>query len=334
MRSAAQSRPKLSYRSMPSSAWRRRPPPDQPPRLWGLGSGACPTVSPPCSPTATATSRRSCSTARMGTLLQDRGLDDGAPASCGTSIAPTTSVPATRSTPRPGARVLTTNTFGGTRPRLQMHGLEDRVHELSRAGAALAREVADRYDAPRRRRPRPHRRAHGAARHAHRRGRPADLRGAAPRARGGRHRPGADRDDERPRGGARRGRAPPTASRPDLPVVATLSFDTNLRTMMGVRPADAVSRWPPTGVDAVGANCGRGPEEMAVDRRADGRGPARRASCWRRSPTRGCRRWSATTSSTTRRRRPWPSTPARAPGRSASTSSAAAAARRRRTSPR
>ena len=50
---------------------------------------------------------------------------------------------------------------------------------------------------------------------------------------------------------------------PDLPVIATLSFDTNLRTMMGVRPGDAVTALAAAGVDAVGANCGRGPEEMA-----------------------------------------------------------------------
>jgi 5-methyltetrahydrofolate--homocysteine methyltransferase len=51
---------------------------------------------------------------------------------------------------------------------------------------------------------------------------------------------------------------------PELPIVATLSFDTNLRSMMGVRPADAVTALAAAGVDAVGANCGRGPAEMAV----------------------------------------------------------------------
>ena len=49
---------------------------------------------------------------------------------------------------------------------------------------------------------------------------------------------------------------------PDLPVIATLCFDTNLRTMMGVRPGEAVTALAEAGVDAVGANCGRGPEEM------------------------------------------------------------------------
>ena len=51
---------------------------------------------------------------------------------------------------------------------------------------------------------------------------------------------------------------------PELPVVVTMSFDTNLRTMMGVRPGDAVTHLAAAGADAVGANCGRGPEEMEV----------------------------------------------------------------------
>jgi 5-methyltetrahydrofolate--homocysteine methyltransferase len=44
----------------------------------------------------------------------------------------------------------------------------------------------------------------------------------------------------------------------------TMSFDTNVRTMMGVRPGDAVAHLAAAGADAVGANCGRGPEEMEL----------------------------------------------------------------------
>ena len=44
-----------------------------------------------------------------------------------------------------GANLITTNTFGGTRGRLQMHGLEDRLFELNKAGAEIARKVADRH---------------------------------------------------------------------------------------------------------------------------------------------------------------------------------------------
>lgn len=51
---------------------------------------------------------------------------------------------------------------------------------------------------------------------------------------------------------------------PELPVIATLSFDTNLRTMMGVRPEDAVRIIGELGATAVGANCGRGTDEMRI----------------------------------------------------------------------
>lgn len=42
-----------------------------------------------------------------------------------------------------------------------------------------------------------------------------------------------------------------------LPVLVSMSFDTHGRTMMGVKPVDAVKKLWPMGVDAVGANCGR-----------------------------------------------------------------------------
>jgi 5-methyltetrahydrofolate--homocysteine methyltransferase len=51
---------------------------------------------------------------------------------------------------------------------------------------------------------------------------------------------------------------------PGMPVVATLSFDTNLRTMMGVKPAMAITEIGALGVRLVGANCGRGTDEMEI----------------------------------------------------------------------
>ncbi len=45
-------------------------------------------------------------------------------------------------------------------------------------------------------------------------------------------------------------------------MVVTLSFDTNRHTMMGVSPAQAVETLAEMGVTAVGANCGRGIEDM------------------------------------------------------------------------
>ena len=100
--------------------------------------------------------------------------------------------------------------------------------------------------------------------------------------------------------------AAPTVA-PELPIIATLSFDTNLHSMMGVSPGEAVNTLGAIGVDAVGANCGRGPVEMeAIAPSWSRRG--RTACCSSPSPTPGCRSWSATTSSTTPRRRSWPST--------------------------
>ena len=43
-----------------------------------------------------------------------------------------------------GSDLFLTNTFGGTRHRLQLHGLDDQVGSLNRRAAQLAREVADK----------------------------------------------------------------------------------------------------------------------------------------------------------------------------------------------
>src|SRR2546429_5200402 len=44
-----------------------------------------------------------------------------------------------------GADCVETNTFGANLPNLGEYGIEHRIHELSAAGARLAREVADGY---------------------------------------------------------------------------------------------------------------------------------------------------------------------------------------------
>ena len=45
-----------------------------------------------------------------------------------------------------GSDVILTNSFGGTSYRLKLHGSQDRVHELNKRAAELAREVADACD--------------------------------------------------------------------------------------------------------------------------------------------------------------------------------------------
>lgn len=197
----------------------------------------------------------------MGTLLQDRGLEDGGAGELWNVDRPEVVHESHAAYARAGARILTTNTFGGSRPRLQMHGLEDRVHELNQAAARIARSVADEHNAL----------------VAGDLGPTGEL--LAPL--GAMELAEAQSIFEEQLRGLRDGgidivlietmsdlaevEAAVAAARvvvPDLPVIATLSFDTNLRTMMGVRPADAVRALATAGVDAVGANCGRGPVEM------------------------------------------------------------------------
>ena len=197
----------------------------------------------------------------MGTLLQDRGLVDGGAGELWNAARPDDVREAHDAYARAGARILTTNTFGGNRPRLQMHGLEDRVHELNAAAARIARSVAVEHDAlvagdlgptgelfaPL-----------GALT-------PEEGRSIFAEQLAGLRDGGIDLVLIETMSDLTEVEAAVRAAQdvvPDLPVVATLSFDTNLRTMMGVRPGDAVRALAALGVDAVGANCGRGPEEM------------------------------------------------------------------------
>lgn len=198
----------------------------------------------------------------MGTMLQDAGLTDGgAPELWNVEHADVIERILTQYADA-GAQMLTTNTFGGSRPRLQMHALEDRVIELNRAAAQIARGVAD---------------AHEGVFVLGDIGPSGEL--LEPM---GTLTPESAQElfAEQMRGLVEGGvdgflietmsdlsevRAAIAAAKevaPDLPVIATLSFDTNLHTMMGVSPAQAVVELTEMGADVVGANCGRGFEEM------------------------------------------------------------------------
>jgi 5-methyltetrahydrofolate--homocysteine methyltransferase len=48
----------------------------------------------------------------------------------------------------------------------------------------------------------------------------------------------------------------------DLPIAVTLTFDTRYRTMMGVKPVQAVEALYDLGIRVIGANCGNGPDEI------------------------------------------------------------------------
>jgi 5-methyltetrahydrofolate--homocysteine methyltransferase len=197
----------------------------------------------------------------MGTLLQENGLDDGGSGELWNVERPDVVAEIHEAYAAAGARVLTTNTFGGTRPRLAMHGLDDRVHELNEAGARIATSVARRYGAlvagdlgPT-----------GELLSPLGTMEPDDARALFEEQLAGLRDGGIDLVlVETMSDLGEVASAVEAAHRvvPDVPVIATLSFDTNLRTMMGVRPADAVEALAAAGIDAVGANCGRGPGEM------------------------------------------------------------------------
>jgi len=162
-----------------------------------------------------------------------------------------------------GADIILTNTFGCNRYRMMLHGAQDRVTELNIAGARIAREVADAA------------------------GRPVVVAGSMGPT-GEIYQPvgtlsiedGREAFAEQARALAEGGvdvlwietmsgkeeleAAVAGASVTGLPIVATMTFDTNGRTMMGLAP-DAAIQFAHTldaGLVAFGSNCGIGPAAL------------------------------------------------------------------------
>ena len=200
----------------------------------------------------------------MGTMLMANGLEFGDPPELWNLEHPELIRRVQRAYLDAGAQVLLTNTFGGNRLRLELHGREDRVDELNRTAAVLARVEVDAADHP----------AIVAG----------DLgpTGQIMEAIGGTLTPEIARDvfAEQARALAAGGAdvmwvetmsdvseavAAILGARdaaPDLPVIATMSFDTRGHTMMGVTPERAAAALLEAGAAAVGGNCGNGPEEL------------------------------------------------------------------------
>ena len=199
----------------------------------------------------------------MGTNLFQLGLADGACGELWNVDHPDRVKSVHRSFVNAGSDVLLTNTFSANRFRLAMHKLEHRVRELNIAGAGVAREAADRA------------------------GRPIVVAGDM----------GPIGDMLEPMGTRTIGEAEDAffeqaralkeggvdiawietlfaddeldaavraLQRAGLAYVATMTFDTGGRTMMGIHPEDAMRRvrelqWKPI---AFGANCGVGPSQL------------------------------------------------------------------------
>src|SRR5215510_5969757 len=134
-----------------------------------------------------------------------------------------------------GADIILTNTFGGSRYRLKLHKAENRVAELNELAARIARPIAE-----------------GAAAFAEQ---------AHALAKGGADVIWIETMSSKDELTA----AVQGAGGTGLPIVCTLTFDTNGRTMMGVTPAEVAilcrEQLQPRPF-AYGANCGVGPAEL------------------------------------------------------------------------
>ena len=197
----------------------------------------------------------------MATMLQNAGLTGGDAPELWNVEHPDAVQAVYRGYAEAGSHIISTNTFGGTTARLKMHDLQDRLGELNAAGVRLARAVADEVGDV----------LVGAA--VGPTGELLDPLGAltmeeaialfseqvAVLAEAG-----ADfiltetMSDLQEMEAAARAVQQAT----ELPIACTLTFDTNLHTMMGVSPRQAVETLAGWGVQVIGANCGNGPSEI------------------------------------------------------------------------
>lgn len=192
----------------------------------------------------------------MGTQLFDAGLVAGDAPEGWNLDRPEDITAIHRSYVAAGSDIILTNSFGGTRFRLQLHRLDDRVREVNAAAARNARVAADEAD----------RRVLVAGSMGPTgelviplgRLTPEDVEDGFAEQAEGLAEGGADilwletlSALEVLEAGVRGAR-----KATDLPVVATMSYDTAGRTMMGVTGSAQGEMIASLGLDAAGANCG------------------------------------------------------------------------------
>ena len=198
----------------------------------------------------------------MGTMLMNAGLEQGDPPEMWNVLHPDRIRAVHRGYIEAGSQIILTNSFGGTRFRLKLHKLQDRAFELNKAAAELARAETDAAPNP-------------------------VVVGGSIGPSGEIMEPvGALAYDDAVAGFAEQaaGLAAGGAEvlwietmsdisevsaavegcrqATDLPIVATMTFDTNGRTMMGITPVQAFTELSAMNLAALGGNCGNGPEEI------------------------------------------------------------------------
>jgi methionine synthase I (cobalamin-dependent) len=199
----------------------------------------------------------------MGTMLFANGLQFGDPPEVWNLSHPDVVRRIQRAYLAAGSRIILTNTFGGNRLRLGLHGLSERVDELNRTAAILARAEVDA--------------AGGSALVAGDIGPSGEIvqplgtldydiavdvfrEQAASLVAGGVDliwiETMSDLNEMKAAiEGVRR-------VAPGIALVTTMTFDTRGHTMMGVSPEQAVAALAAWGADAIGGNCGNGPDEL------------------------------------------------------------------------
>jgi 5-methyltetrahydrofolate--homocysteine methyltransferase len=198
----------------------------------------------------------------MGTMLMDAGLESGDPPEEWNLIHPERIQEVHRQYIQAGSQVILTNSFGGTSYRLAMHHLQDQVTELNRAAAQLARTEADQA---------PHLvLVAGSMGPTGQLLEPvgelvfADAVEAFAEQASGLAAGGVDLFwiETMSDLGEVRAAAEGIRRVSELPISATLSFDTHKHTMMGVDPLQAVESLEALDLALLGANCGTGSDEL------------------------------------------------------------------------
>lgn len=198
----------------------------------------------------------------MGTMLMEEGLTQGDPPEEWNITHPEKVRKIHRAYIRAGSQVILTNSFGGNRFRLQMHDLQDRVEELNRAAGRNARAEADAA---------PHTVAVAGSMG------PTgsifepmgeltfeEARDAFAEQARGLVDGGVDLLWIETMSDLQEVKAAIAGIRSvsDLPISATMSFDTHGHTMMGISPDQALSALKELNLILIGANCGTGPKEL------------------------------------------------------------------------
>src|SRR4051794_7972111 len=199
----------------------------------------------------------------MGTMLFANGLMFGDPPEVWNLSKPDVVRRIHRGYLDAGSQILMTNTFGGNRMRLSLHGLQDRVAELNQTAAILLRNEVDA--------------AGGNALVAGDIGPSGAI--LAPT--------GTLEYDEAVDIFAEQAAALVAGGvdliwietmsdlaeikaaiegvrrvSPGIALITTMTFDTRGHTMMGVSPQEAARHLTAWGADAIGGNCGNGPDEL------------------------------------------------------------------------